>query len=227
MSCDNLSWSLRHRDFKHFQHLRKSEQEAAIIRRASLIDSLPKLVSSAGDTRTVRILSNEELEEKEKSPARKVIFVEAPEEEEAKEAAGSNREHPVSHKQSRDCKRRRVLPPSELSASNISAPETPPQSPKFPDTPPLSPRVQEPREEEEEDLELISPYNDLEFVDSADEDQDPEEVAETVEKPVEGYICPISGVYLTGIVNPKKKSVTIDLFLSSDEEDEEEVVILN
>ena len=214
MSRDDNPWYwLRHRDFQHFQHLKRSEQEAAIIKRAFSVNSSPEPASNVEETRTVRILTDSELEQKERSPVRKVIFVESEEE------AGNS----TARDKGQKCKRRRILPPtgSEISASGDSTPETPPQSPKFPETPPLSPGAQEPRQEEEEDLELVSPYENLEFVDcdSAEEEEDSEEDTEVsgrTEK-VE-YVSVTSGIW--------KKTITVNLF-SSDEEEEEEVVTLD
>ena len=216
---DNLWYWLRHRDFQHFQHLRRSEQEAAIVKRAFSVNSLPEPASTVEETRSVRILTDTELEQKERSPVRKVIFVES--EEEAGSSTARDKENLANKGQK--CKRRRILPPtgSEISASGGSTLETPPQSPKFPETPPLSPGAQEPRQEEEEDLELVSPYENLEFVDcdSAEEEEDSEEDTEVsgrTEK-VE-YVSVTSGIW--------KKTITVNLF-SSDEEEEEEVVTLD
>ena len=222
MSRDNNLWYwLRHRDFQCLQHLRRSEQEAAIIKRAFSVDSLPEPASNVEETRTVRILTDSELEEKERSPVRKVIFIESSEEEEAGNSTARDKENLAD--KSQECKRRRVLPPTgpEISASSVPTLETPPQSPKFPDTPPLSPSAQEPCQEEEEDLELVSPYENLEFVgcESTEEEEDSEEDTEVVaETEKEEYVCVTSGIW--------KKTITVDLF-SSDEEDEEEVVTLD
>ena len=161
-TSEDLLWSLRH------VHFRRSSAETNPSRVVRIVE-LPEESEQVEEIRTVRILSDQELAEKERKEnysltSRKVIWREEGEPEQQKEKSCGT-------------KRRRILAPQEAKQPTPSfiAPETPPESPKLPDTPPDTPPAWpevSPVGEEEEDPELLSPYDLLEFVEEEDIVQD-------------------------------------------------------
>ena len=186
---EDIRWSLRH---VHFHRNSDTNDEERTVRFVETKETESRAVVK--EVRTVKILSDGELAQKEFSEAnseRRIIWREETESSESsqKSVVRGGKRHLASA--SREIKKFPSTP---------STLDTPPESPKFPDTPPESP-VEVPAPEVEEDAEelLLSPYDSLEFIEEEEDKQEENQSA-----------------------RPQKRRKVIEVNLFTDSEEEED-----
>ena len=176
----------------HFHRNSDASDEERTVRFVEIKET--ENLATIKEVRTVRILSDSELAQKESlevSSERKVVWREETESSEISQNSAVRGGKRQVTSASREIKNFPITP---------STFDTPPESPRLPDTPPESP-VEVPAPEVEEDAEelLLSPYDSLEFIEEEEEKQ--EENQSTV---------------------PQKRRKVIEVNLFTDSEEEED-----